>query len=122
MRVSAGDPAEIPADRCVAIAGGRAVVVRVGGEILAFENRCLHQDSPLAGGMVRDGILTCPFHFWRYHLPDGTKIGEEGHRLASYPVTVEQNEVVVELPEDDGVRSMRDLLLEHARTWERDRS
>ena len=39
-----------PTIECVAVGDGRAVVVRVGDELRAFENRCLHQDSLLAGG------------------------------------------------------------------------
>lgn len=110
---------DFPSDRCVAIGDERVAVARVGDEVVAFENRCLHQASPLAGGMVRDGVLTCPLHFWRYRLPDAVKVGEEEHRLARYPVTIEDGAVFVEVPDPEPSRSMRDLLLEHARTWHR---
>lgn len=119
MRVVAGALEDIPADRCTAIADGRAIVVRVGDEVVAFENRCLHQASPLAAAVVRDGVLTCPMHFWRYRLPAGAYLGGEGGRLPAYPVSIEDGQVVVEVPDPEPARSMRDLLLEHARTWSR---
>jgi nitrite reductase/ring-hydroxylating ferredoxin subunit len=103
----------------MAIGDGRAAAARVGDEVVAFENRCLHQASPLAGGMVREGVLTCPLHFWRYRLPDGVKVGDEEHRLTRYPVSIEGGVVFADVPDPEPPRSMRDLLLDHARTWDR---
>ena len=119
MRVSAGRAEEIPTDRCVAVAGGRAIVVRVGDDVVAFPNRCLHQGSPLAGGRVLAGGLICPMHFWRYRLPQGEHVGGQG-RLASYHVEVIDGEVFVDVPAPDPPRSMREVLLAHARDWSRD--
>ena len=57
MRVPVGAIASVPDTECVAVGDGRAVVVRVGGELRAFENRCAHQESPIAGGLVRKRFL-----------------------------------------------------------------
>lgn len=119
VRVSAGPLTEVPTDRCVAIADGRVVVVRVGEHVVAFDNRCLHKDSPLAGGRVTAGRLTCPLHFWRYRLPGGEHVGGQGV-LPSYPVTTVDGQVLVDVPEPEPAASLRDLLLRHARDWDRD--
>ncbi|CAN5802909.1 hypothetical protein BH23ACT10_BH23ACT10_07190 [soil metagenome] len=119
VRVSAGPLADIPTDRCVAIADGRAIVVRVGDRVVAFANRCLHKASPLAGGRVISGRLTCPLHFWRYHLPEGEHVGGQG-ALSSYPVTTVDGEVLVDVPEPEVPSSIRKQLLAHAREWDRD--
>ncbi len=118
MEVRVGRLDDLPVDRCVAIAGGRAIVARVGEEVVAFANRCLHQNSPLAGGRVSEGVLTCPMHFWRYRLPEGSTTGS-GARLTSYPVRVRDGEVFVDVPDEHAERSMREILLDHARTWNR---
>ena len=118
VRISAGRVADIPADRCVAVGDGRAVVVRVGERVVAFRNRCLHQDSPLADGRVLTGRLICPMHFWRYHLPDGEHVGGGG-RLPSYPVEVVDGEAFVDLPPPAPSRSLRQIMLAHARDWDR---
>lgn len=115
MKVSAGPIGEISEKQCVAIGDGRAVVVRVNDQVVAFPNRCLHQDSPLAGGIVIDGVLVCPLHFWRYRLPGGQHLS--GARLVSYPVTHQHGEVFVELPEPAPKLSMREMLLARAREW-----
>lgn len=118
MRVSAGRVDEVPADRCVAVGAGKAIVARVGDEVVAFENRCLHQDSPLAGGRIRHGRLTCPLHFWRYRLPQGEHLGGEGP-LTSYPVEILDGEVFVEVPDPEPELSVREMMLRHAREWRR---
>jgi putative hydrolase of the HAD superfamily len=116
MRVGAGPLQDIPSDRCRAVGDGSAVVVRVGGQVVAFQNRCLHQDSPLAGGVVLDGVLICPLHFWRYRLPAGAHVGS-GVPLPGYPVEVVDGEVWVEVPDPAPPLSMREMLLKHAREW-----
>lgn len=120
MRVFAGSISEIPNDRCVALPGEGAVVARVGEAVVAFENRCLHQESPLAGGIIHNGVLICPLHFWRYRLPAGEHVGGEG-TLPHYPVEVIGDEVFVDLPDPAPPLSMREMMLRHAREWERDR-
>ena len=117
--VSAGAVEDLPTDRCVEIDDGRAVVVRVGDQAYAYRNECLHQASPLAGGLIKEGVITCPLHFWRYEADTGAKCGEPELRLDSYPVRVESGNVLVDLPEPEPPRSMREMMLEHAREWDR---
>lgn len=110
---------DVPSDRCVAVADGAAVVVAVDGQVVAFANRCLHQASELAGGRVFGGALTCPKHFWRFRLPEGTHTGGRGV-LPSYPTDVtESGEVYLQLPDPEPALSMREMLLAHAREWTR---
>lgn len=119
MRVGIGAIEAVPDDRCIAIADGAAIAIRVDDEVVAFQNRCLHQESPLAEGRVFGGQLGCPLHFWRYELPSGRHTGNRG-TLPSYPVEVIDGEVFVEIPDPEPPMSMRERLLKHAREWERD--
>ncbi len=118
MRVALGPVTAIPDDHCEAVGGGRAVVVRVGDSVCAYRNRCAHQDAALAGGIVRGGVLSCPLHFWRYHVDTGQLIGSR-QRLDSYPVTIVDGEAFVELPDPPPPKSMREQLLERARAYDR---
>ena len=95
------------------------MVVRVGDQAYAYRNECLHQASPLAGGLVKDGVITCPLHFWRYEATSGVKCGEPELRLDSYPVRLESGTVLIEIPEPAPARSMREMMLDHARDWDR---
>jgi nitrite reductase/ring-hydroxylating ferredoxin subunit len=104
---------------CVAVGDGTAVVVRVGDTVKAFRNRCLHQDSPLADGWVRDGVLSCPLHFWRYRVSDGTNIGT-AVALDEFDVRIIDGEAFVEVPDPQPARTLREQLLDRARTYDRD--
>jgi len=115
-RVSAGPLADLPQDRCVSVAAGRAIVLRVGDDVVAFDNQCLHQASPLAGGLVRDGVLTCPLHFWRYDVPAGTVVGSD-EQLPGYAVEIVHGDVFVDVPDEPPDQSMRERLLAHAEDW-----
>ena len=121
MRVPLGPVASVSETECVAVAGGRAIVVRVGEELRAFENRCLHQDSRLEGGLIRNGVLSCPLHFWRYHVDDGRLIGSQ-RSLPRFPIDVVDGEAYVLLPDPDPDVPLRQRLLERARTYDRDRA
>lgn len=119
MDVLIGQMHDVPSDRCTAIAEGAAIVVRVDAEVVAFPNRCLHQASPLAEGIVQRGQLICPLHFWRYDLPSGEHLGRMG-TLERYPVIVaDDGQVTVELPDPPPPMSLRDRMLAHAREWDR---
>lgn len=54
------------------------------GRAAALVDRCPHRQAPLSRGFVRDGLLVCPYHGWRF-AGDGEcravpgLLGEPGH-------------------------------------------
>lgn len=42
------------------------VLVRLGGEVRAFEDRCPHRLAPLSAGSVDAGRLVCRYHGWAF--------------------------------------------------------
>ena len=95
---------------------GRAVLVAVvDGQPHAVEDACLHKGVSLEGGVCKNGFITCPFHWWRYDLRDGSLQGSPGEHLATYPCRVVDGVVEVCLPPPAPVLSMREQLLAHAR-------
>ena len=95
----------------------RVAVFNVDGELHAVDDRCAHKGGSLAEGMVRDGIVTCPLHWWRYDLATGRRIASEAIVQATYAVGVADGEVTVDVPEERPTGSMRELLLRHAAEW-----
>ena len=119
MRVSAGQLDDLPTDHVVAVGDGEVVVVRSADGVCAYRNACLHKGLSLDGARVHAGRFACPQHFWQYDLGSGRHLGGRGS-LTPCPVTVtEAGEVLVEAPEPAPAPSMRELLLAHARDWER---
>ena len=55
--------------------------------IQAIDNRCPHEGYPLSTGMLKDGILTCEWHNWKFRLCDGECI-LGGENVRHYPLQV----------------------------------
>jgi 3-phenylpropionate/trans-cinnamate dioxygenase ferredoxin subunit len=51
--------------------GYRVRVVRVGGSLYAFEDRCTHDDSPFDDAPIEECDIICPRHGARFSLVTG---------------------------------------------------
>jgi nitrite reductase (NADH) small subunit len=107
---------ELVEDRAVrAVCAGRAVCLSlVDGVPRAVEDVCAHREIALSGGLVRDGILTCPGHFWRYDLRTGECLNRTD-RVAAFDCRVVDGWVEVLIPDPPPRLSMREMLLAAAR-------
>lgn len=63
----------------------------------AVDNRCPHMGFPLDKGTVKDGILTCHWHHARFDLASGGAFDLFADDVLTYPVSVEGEEVFVDL-------------------------
>lgn len=99
----------------VTLNGVEVGVVRYDGEFYAIENRCCHQDGPVAKGLVREALvaewpgpgepeterfgdkpaISCPMHGWEYDLESGTHLGDADVAVDAYDVAVEDGVVYV---------------------------
>jgi nitrite reductase (NADH) small subunit len=96
--------------------GGRAALVTVvNGVPYALDDQCLHRGGRLSDGTVRDAVVTCPEHWWRYSVRTGARVDRPGDVLRSYPAREVDGWVEVDLPDADRPRSLREVLLAHAR-------
>jgi len=73
-------------------------IFRVGDAYYAIDNMCPHMGGELSGGTVEDGIVTCPWHYWRFRLTDGTWADNPRIKIGSYPVHIVDNEIKIEIP------------------------
>jgi nitrite reductase (NADH) small subunit len=108
-----------PGERVVAqIAGREVAVFDLGDGYVAYLNWCAHQGGPCAEGALtgtyetgsdpesgapsvewgREGeILNCPWHGWEYDVETGECLSRPDVALPSYPVRVENGDLVVSL-------------------------
>lgn len=61
-------------------------VFRVDGALFAIHSACAHEDGPLGEGAVSGGIVTCPYHNWRYDVRSGACLTHPGRAQACYAV------------------------------------
>lgn len=92
MEIRATTTAEISPEeaRAFTVEGREIVFCEVEGEIYALDGICTHEDLPLDGGEVEDGILECPWHGARYEVCTGRVRALPATRpLRTYPVRVD---------------------------------
>lgn len=95
---------------------GRAICVALAdGQPCAIDDQCPHRDIALSGGLVRDGLVTCPGHFRRFDLRTGHCIGRPWEAVRSYECAVVDGWVQIDLGKAQPRASLRELLLAHAR-------
>lgn len=99
----------------VQLNGRTLVIVRKENAFYALRNICPHQGAPLSDGHIsgtpphckpgdsipfhHDGeVLICPWHGWEFSIRTGCSFFDPDRvRVATYPVKIENNRVVVEL-------------------------
>jgi nitrite reductase/ring-hydroxylating ferredoxin subunit len=87
----------------VVVDGLPIALANVEGTIYAFGDACRHQGGPLSSGVLRDDIVTCPWHGWAYSVRTGKAlIPPIGVRVPTYPVVIRGDEiaVVVDWPDE----------------------
>lgn len=77
--------------RAFTVEGRELVLCKVDGEVCALAGICTHEDLPLDGGTVEDGVLTCPWHGAKYDVRTGRVLALPAVRpLRVYRARVEE--------------------------------
>lgn len=78
------------------VVGGRLVAVfNSGGEYFAIDDICPHMGASLGAGEVCDGVVTCPWHAWRFSVCDGTWRDNPKLKIDRFEVRVVGDEIQV---------------------------
>lgn len=101
QRVTVGKAGDIPEGGSVVVAVGKqdVAVFRVNGQFFAIDDLCPHMGASLSGGFVEDGVVTCPWHYWRFRLADGAWADNPKVKTGCYTVHVVGDEVQLEVPD-----------------------
>jgi nitrite reductase (NADH) small subunit/3-phenylpropionate/trans-cinnamate dioxygenase ferredoxin subunit len=83
--------------KTVEVAGKLVAVFRTNGQFQAIDDVCPHMGASLSGGYVEDGIVTCPWHAWRFRLSDGAWADAPRVKIGCYAVRVVGDEVQVQV-------------------------
>lgn len=99
-RVTVCKLSDVPADegKTVLARGKLIAVFRDGERLFALDDACPHMGASLAGGHVEGGVVTCPWHAWRFRLCDGAWADSPRVKTGWYAVHIDGDAVQVELP------------------------
>jgi nitrite reductase/ring-hydroxylating ferredoxin subunit len=92
--------AEIPPGTAkeVAAAGRVIALFNVGGTLYALDGVCPHAGGPLGEGRLSSSVVTCPWHGWQFDVTTGRHCLNANIVHTSFPVRVDGDDVLVELP------------------------
>ncbi|MDJ0553172.1 MAG: NifU family protein [Microcoleaceae cyanobacterium MO_207.B10] len=88
---------EIPEGDILAVDvdGLKLILTRVGDDVIAYRNSCSHLAKPIDKGEVIEGVLSCPFHNFKYHLATGECLTAPEMSLQQYPVTRRGDRILI---------------------------
>ncbi len=79
------------------VAGHTLALFAYGDHVYAVDNRCPHMGFPLSRGTVKDGILTCHWHYARFDLASGGTFDQWADDVPAFLVEIRDGEVWVDL-------------------------
>ncbi len=82
-----------------AVNGRMVAVFNDGGEFRAIDDICPHMGASLGAGEVCDGVVTCPWHAWRFSVCDGTWRDNPKLKVDHFEVRIEGDEIQVCVPD-----------------------
>ena len=93
--------------------GRSYLVLDLGDRVVVTDALCPHKQNPLADGLLRDGCLVCPSHWYAFDLTTGECRTAVENALAVHPVEETDGVLVAEV---DVVqpRSWSERLRDHA--------
>lgn len=83
------------------VEGERILVVRTSDGIHAYVDACPGSPLTLNAGIVRDGVLLCPWHDCRFDVATGRRLDRDAAGLEPLPVAIAGDDVKI------GMRSKR---------------
>jgi apoptosis-inducing factor 3 len=111
--VLALDELEDGSMRGVKAAGSDVLLVRDGDTVYAVGGKCTHYGAPLEKGVYADGVVHCPFHKACFRVSNGEVLAPPAvDGLPSFPVRIEDGQVIVTIADDapDRVSPMPSLM------------
>src|SRR6266516_1753550 len=96
----AGSLSELPPGAVKEIDAGDAtyVVCNVDGTLHCLGGTCPHAGGPLGEGILDGNTLMCPWHGWEFDCRSGLSISGDGLQVETYPVRVEDGNILIEVP------------------------
>ena len=67
------------------------------GKFFATENECPHQGGPLSEGDFANGVVTCPWHNWKFDVKTGDCTVIDTINVVTFKTKVENDEVFVKV-------------------------
>ena len=100
-KILAGKVSDITSGKMIMVStdGKDILVTNIDGNYYAMDDTCTHAGASLSEGSLDSSTVTCPWHGSTWDCKTGKMImfGVQLNDLSSYKVTVESDEIFVEV-------------------------
>ena len=100
-KILVGTTSDVPSGKMVMVSvdGKDILVTNVDGDYHAMDDTCTHAGASLSEGSLDGSTVTCPWHGSTWDCKTGKLVafGAQLKDLSSYKVTVESDEIFVEV-------------------------
>lgn len=79
------------------VEGRMVAVFNESGQYHAIDDFCPHMGASLAGGHVEQGVVSCPWHAWRFSICDGTWCDNPTIKIDHFEVQVVDDQIQVKV-------------------------
>ena len=76
------------------VGDAEVLLVKVGGQIQAYDGVCPHQSQSLVEGELEGGVLTCRAHEWQFDVRTGEGVNPRDTCLRRHDVRVTSDGMV----------------------------
>jgi nitrite reductase/ring-hydroxylating ferredoxin subunit len=93
--------AELPEGSLLEVtqSGRLYALCNVGGEVRALSGVCPHHGGPLGQGALEGSYVACPWHAWQFDSATGACVFNDELRIPTYPVRIEEGQILIDIPE-----------------------
>jgi uncharacterized membrane protein/nitrite reductase/ring-hydroxylating ferredoxin subunit len=96
--VAKSDELEVDQMKLLRLDGRRLVLARTKGGYVAFDDRCTHRGGSLAGGVMIDGVVQCPWHGSQFDCRSGAvNAGPAEKAVTTYSVREKEGKIILTL-------------------------
>jgi nitrite reductase (NADH) small subunit/3-phenylpropionate/trans-cinnamate dioxygenase ferredoxin subunit len=81
--------------KTVAVEGKLIALFCDKGQYYAIDDVCPHMGASLGEGYVENGVVTCPWHAWRFRLADGAWADSPRIKIGCYAVRIVDGEIQI---------------------------
>ena len=90
------------------IDGEHILLVNIDDHIYAYADVCPHQKSRLSEGTLTEKTLRCARHHWEFDVSTGCGINPQNSALKAFPVTLDGEDILVDVSQRSPSRSAAD--------------
>lgn len=90
---------EIPSEsgKVIVVEGKELALFKADGAVYAIDNFCLHEGGPLGHGPLKGGIVTCPWHLWKFDVRTGAMVEAPAMKVDCFGVKIEGDDVFIDV-------------------------